>query len=357
MTRAARARREALRDAVAEGRVREVGRWDQADPGDGAREREGLRVVGGLGDPQRDLPALLVLLGRCEPDVQVAVRVDRRLDVEVLTAAHRRRRERAVPRERCAAVHGYRHPQVHGSAARSAVEHGPERVDVVLVGMPGDVVHRDPLLVLDMPVLKAGGVRRLLERLAIVRGDPVPAHVVAVRRHDRGVRMQVLPVRVERQRHLVRAAPGVEVDIRVRVHRPGRGHVLRSDRRAVIALHLVVGDRRAAEDRVGPEVEVVEGAPLRDEELRVADQVFGARLHGDPGFGVVRVERLRSAFAGQVRVGHRLDGIATAQDGSARDGVGECDGARPQPARGRVVGRRLEHQREREDQGASVSEG
>ena len=154
---------------------------------------------------------------------------------------------------------------------------------MVLVHVPEDVVDGDPLLVLDVAEREARLVVRRVERLAAVALHPVGAHVVRVRHVDLAVRVQAaLPERVERQGRLVGAALRVPVDVRVGVVRPARRHVLRADGGALVALHLVLRHRRRAHDRVRAEVEVVERAPLPDEELRVADDRLGAGLDREP---------------------------------------------------------------------------
>ena len=184
---------------------------------------------------------------------------------------------------------------------------------MVLVRAAGDVVDRDPLLVLDMSKREAGLVVRRVERLAAVPLDPVTAHVVRVRNVDLAVRVEAaLPESVERQRRLVDAALRVPIHVRVGVVRPARRHVLvTAEGGAFVALDLVVPRGRSAEDRVRPQVEVVERAPLADEELRATDDVLGARLHPEPRLRAVRVQRLRAARP--LRLGRAgRDRIATA---------------------------------------------
>src|SRR2546430_7385455 len=68
-------------------------------------------------------------------------------------------------------------------------------------------------------------------------------------------------------------------------------------------------------------MEVVEGAPLPDEELRGSDEVLGAWLDREPRFRVVRIQVLRSAGARQ-RLGRaRRDRVSTAFDRFACDDV------------------------------------
>src|SRR5262249_46687674 len=69
------------------------------------------------------------------------------------------------------------------------IEHRPHRVHVVLVPAAGDVVDRDPLLVLDVTGLPARGIRRLLQVPPAVPPDPGLAHVVGVGHIDRPVGM------------------------------------------------------------------------------------------------------------------------------------------------------------------------
>ena len=225
---------------------------------------------------------------------------------------------------------------------RRTIEDRPHRVDVILVRVADDVVDRDPLLVLDMTGLPGRGVRGLLQVLPAVALDPVLAHVVGVGDVDRPVGMQrrFPPEGVERQRRLVHAALGVERDVRVGHVRPARRHRLRSGRDAVVPLHLVVVDRRAVQDAVGAEVEVVELRVLVEEELRVADQVLGARLDRDPRLGVVGVERAGPARA---RVRERLPRrhrIAASGRRRARHLVGERNARCPGRAASRGGGAR-----------------
>ena len=220
-----------------------------------------------------------------------------------------------------------------------AVVDRPRGIDVILVEVAGDVVDRHPLLVLHVPELLCGGVPRVLQVLTAVADRPVLSHVVAVHDVDRAVwvKLGAVPEGVERQRHLEDPAAGVEVGVRVGHVGPARRHVLCAPGHAVIALDLLVVDRRPAQDPVRAEVEHVEGAELVEEELRRPDEVFRAGLDGNPRFRMVRVERARPARAG---VRHRLsrrDWIATTGRRRARDLVRERH-ARGPGARGSGAG-------------------
>src|SRR4051794_5314644 len=151
-----------------------------------------------------------------------------------------------------------------------------------------------------------------LEVFAPVALDPVQAEVVGVREVDRAVRVQAaLPERVERQRRLVRAALRVEVDVRVRVVRPARRHLLRAGRDAVVALDLALARDRAVLDRIRAEVEVVERAEALEEQLRSADKRLRPRLDGDPRLRPVAVVEPRPAYARLGLRRTRRHGIAT----------------------------------------------
>ena len=272
-------------------------------------------------------PVLVQVVAADERDVDRAVRPDRRIDERVARRRLRRRGQLHGLRERRAAI--ARHGDHDLPVAIGAVEGRPHRVDVVLVDVPGDVVDGDPLLVLDVTEGEAVLVVRPVERITAVALDPVTSEVVGVGHVDLAVRMHpAFPECVERERRLVHASLRVEVDVRVGVVRPARRHVLRADGRALIALDLVRRHSRAVDDRVRPQVEVVERAPLADEELRVADDGLGARLDGQPGFRVVRVQLLRPAGARVRPRGAGRDGIAAAGHRRAHDRVRERHGSR-----------------------------
>ena len=168
------------------------------------------------------------------------------------------------------------------------------------------------------PSADARPVRGVLERLAAVALDPGAPHVVAVGDRDVRVRVQVRPEGVERQRHLVDPALGVERRVRVGVVRPARRHLLGPGGDAVVALDLVGGHRRAVLERERPEVEVVERRERLKEELRRADKILGAGLDGDPGLGEVRVVETGTAGARVRRGLARRHRVTAAGHGAAR---------------------------------------
>jgi hypothetical protein len=107
---------------------------------------------------------------------------------------------------------------------------------------------------------------------------------------DRAVGVQVGPVGIERQCHLIGPAMGVEVNVRIGDVGPRRRHRLGAGGRAVIPLNLVVRRRNPSRHGVGAEGEVVVGAVPVEEELRRPRQVLAAWLHGDPGLRPVGVQ-------------------------------------------------------------------
>ena len=289
MVRVRRARREALGDAVAEARVRQVRGRDRGYRRDRHERAERPRVIGRARDVDRARAAV-----RGEPDdrdVDVSRRVDLGIDVRRARADLRRRRDRHRLVEGLPAIAGDRHPDL--DPATVAVEHRPGRVDMILERVAGDVVDSDPLFVLDVSELLRRRVVRRLERDAAVALHPVATQVVAVRDVDLAVGMELRRVeeRVEREHGLVDASLRVEVDVRIGRVGPARRHVLRPGRDAVVSLDLVVSGRRPAGHLVRAEVEHVEGRVLVEEELRRADEVLGSRLDREPRLRVVRVER------------------------------------------------------------------
>ena len=115
---------------------------------------------------------------RDDRDVDVARRVDLRVDESIACGDRRGRGDRDGLAERLTAVARDRHADL--CAAAIAVEHRPRRVDVVLVAVARDVIDRDPLLVFDVARLLRRGVVGGLERLAAVALHPRAAEVVAV---------------------------------------------------------------------------------------------------------------------------------------------------------------------------------
>jgi hypothetical protein len=64
------------------------------------------------------------------------------------------------------------------AVAVRAVEGRPHRVHVILVDVADDVIHGDPLLVLDVPERDTVLVVRVIERFTAVCLGPVPAEIV-----------------------------------------------------------------------------------------------------------------------------------------------------------------------------------
>src|ERR687891_911589 len=126
-----------------------------------------------------DLAVRAWMIGR-DRDIDVSGRIHRRIDELVGRAGLVRPADRDGVGERLPAVTRYRDPDLRCAA----VVDRPSGVDVVLIAIPGDVVDRHPLLVLDEPEAKAGPVGGVLKGSAAVTGDPVPAEVVAVRDGD-----------------------------------------------------------------------------------------------------------------------------------------------------------------------------
>jgi hypothetical protein len=318
-----RARREALGDAAAKARVRvDLARRD-VDRRDRDERPERAGVVGRAGDvDRRRLP------GRREGDdrdVDVSDGIDLRVDVRRPGTDFGGRGDGDRLVEGLATVAGDSHS--HLDAAAVAVEDRPRRVDVILEPVADDVVDGDPLLVLDMAELLGGRVVRRLERHAAVALHPVATQVVAVRDVDLAVRVQLRRVeeRVERQHRLVDAALRVEVDVRVGRVRPARRHLLRPGRDAIVALQLVVADRRAAQDLVRAEIEHVEGRVLVEEELRRTDQVLSSRFDRQPRLGVIGVERPGTARSRLGDARARRHRVAAASRRTARHLVREGD--------------------------------
>jgi len=202
--------REALGDAVAEGRVREVVHGQDAHRRRRDERREALAIVGGVAHVDRRRR----FLGESgEGHVENAGRIDGRIDIRIGRAGLRRRGHRHCLGKGLTAVARDRDPDL----GVVALEDGPHRVDVVLVGVPDHVVDGDPLLVLDVAKLLGARVREVLQRLAAVADDPVLPHVVGVRHLDGAVGMQVRPApeSVEGEHRLVDPALGIPGSIRV----------------------------------------------------------------------------------------------------------------------------------------------
>src|SRR5437867_1576357 len=191
--------------------------------------------------------------------------------------------------------------------------------------MASDVVDRDPLLVLDVTGLLRARIRRLVERLAAVAGDPVLPHVVTVGHRDRAVWMQLRLVKegVEGQHGLVDAALRVKVDVWIGGVGPARWHRLRAGRDAVVTLDLIVVHRSAIQDAVRSQVEHVKRAVFIEEELRAAHQILGSGLDGDPRLRLVGVEWPRAAGAGDRHAGTRRNRITAAGEWRAGDNIGK----------------------------------
>ena len=277
-----RARREALGDPVAESGVRQSRGRDAAHGRDRHERGKRPRVVARASDVDRR--GVAIRWERHDRDVDVARGVDLRNDECRRRANFGRRSDRDRAVEGLAAIAGDRHLHLHALAIRGAVEDGPRRVDVVLERVPDNVIHRDPLLVLDVAGLLRRSVVRGLERPATVALHPRPAHVVAEGDVDLAVRVQLGRVEkgVERQHRLIDPALRVEVEVGIGRVGPARRHRLRPGAEALVPLDLVVSRGRAVRHLVRAEVEHVEGAVFVKEELRRADQVFSARFHRDP---------------------------------------------------------------------------
>ena len=204
---------------------------------------------------------------------------------------------------------------------------------MVLVFVALDVVDGDPLLVLNKADRKAR-VDRGLDRAAAVAQVPGPAKVVAVDDADVGVRMEVGPEGVERQRDLIHAAQAVKAGIRIRVVGPARRHVLAAGGDAVVTRDHAAAFVGAVRKCVPAQVEVVEGAVFLKEDLRSPHQVLGAWIDGDPRFRPVGVVGAHAARSRGWRGCARRNRIPTAQDHLIGDLVGEGN-ARAPGARGR----------------------
>ena len=209
------------------------------------------------------------------------------------------------------------------------------------------MIDGDPLLVLDVPPRGGDRVRQLIEVGAAVPLRPRLPVVVRVRERDRAVRMHAsAPIGVERQVQLVDTTLGVPVVVRIGVIRPVRGHRLRpAVGDTVKARHLHVPVRRSIRHRVRAEIEVVPGRIPVDEELRRPDEGFAARLHGEPRFGVIRIQRDRPAGTGERQARAWRNGVAPAPHGRAGNGV--LDRGRASPSTGHARPRHYQRERER----------
>src|SRR5207245_2794459 len=108
----------------------------------------------------------------------------------------------------------------------------------------------------------------------------------------------------------------------------------------------------AVVDVVAAEIKVIDGGELVEEKLRGADELFGPRLDGDVGLGMVGVEVVRAGP--DAAAGHRrILGVTAATGGRADDRVAGRN--RRQPRRRCASGGSRRHPggRQRDDEAAS----